>query len=147
MERVRVGEFYFVVLQTLNEQCKCIFSNKFLQQNPDELVNVAARGDSEKFEAILLKNPKSLHYADGNGWTALHAAVHAGRTEIVKRILHLGVDKNLLTLTGVTPLNIAQHSLPGNHELIKYLENIGAEGVSLFLWFCKLLISSASVFF
>ena len=68
-----------------------------------------------------------MHHADANGWTALHEATRSGQLELVKRMLDLGVDKNLPTMTLHTPLNIAQEYLPVDHEMIKYLEGIGAK--------------------
>jgi len=71
-----------------------------------------------------------MHEADDNGWTVLHEAARSGKLEMVKLILKRGADKNLLTSTGVTPLNIARQYLQAGDELIEYLESIGVKNIS-----------------
>jgi len=75
-------------------------------------------------------NPELVHKKDENGWTCIHEASRSGHLEIVKLILKRGVDKDLLTKTGVTPLNIARQYLEVNHKLIEFLNDIGAKDIS-----------------
>ena len=60
----------------------------------------------------------------------MHEAARSGKVEMLRRILKLGVDKNLLTYTGLTPLNIAKQYMLEDHEMIPYLESIGAKDIS-----------------
>lgn len=91
---------------------------------------MAVLGDTKQFEKRIRTDPKELHDADANGWTVLHESVRVGALEIVKIILNNGVDKDLLTYTGVTPLYIARQYLDAGHELIGYLESLGAKDIS-----------------
>lgn len=92
--------------------------------------SVAVHSNAQKFEEAIRKNPEAIHEADANGWTVLHESARSGRLEIVKLLLEHGADKNLITKTGVTPLNIAREYLREDHELIEYLENMGAKNIS-----------------
>ena len=84
----------------------------------------------QKFEAAIRKNPEAIHQADANGWTVLHEAARKGRLNVVKLIFEHGVDKDLMTKAGETPLTLARRYLEKDHELIEYLENIGAKNIS-----------------
>jgi len=48
-----------------------------------------------------------LNRSDVNGWTPLHYAVHHRRPQIVSTLLANGIDKNRLTHSGMTALDLA----------------------------------------
>lgn len=90
----------------------------------------AARGDLSHVKSILVSDHTQahsrLHLADHNGWQAIHEAVRAGHTEVVKYLVQMGADIGALTESGGTPLYWAKRSLPKGHSTIRYLEDIGA---------------------
>ncbi len=88
---------------------------------------VAVHGNSQQLESYIQEHPRHMHHKDKNGWTVLHEAVRGGRVDSVERLLKHGVDKNLPTNAGQTPLKLARQYLDEGHELVKYLEGIGAE--------------------
>lgn len=90
-------------------------------------------GSTERFRALVELDPKDLHEEDDNGWTVLHEAARAGRLDMLKVILEKGIDKDLQTRHRVSPLNIAREYLDEDHELIEYLESIGAKNMSPYL--------------
>ena len=96
----------------------------------EDIKTIALFGDAQKLESRILKDPEEIHRADANGWTVLHEASRSGRLETVKTLLKHGASENLLTYTGVTPLNIARQFLKGDHELIAFLESIDAKDIS-----------------
>mmetsp|Transcript_20213 Transcript_20213/g.47339 ORF Transcript_20213/g.47339 Transcript_20213/m.47339 type:complete len:429 (-) Transcript_20213:1610-2896(-) len=85
----------------------------------------AGQGNSLLFKSMMKLYPEMIDNADDNGWTVLHEAARGGSVEIVKLILEQGVDKDLLTKAGISPLNIALE----HHELVKYFESIGAKNI------------------
>jgi len=112
-----------------------VWEERWMSMNPDgwkgsmgkSIRGVAIHGNPHELESYILKHPKHVHHKDKNGWTVLHEAVRGGRTDSVQRLLKHGVDKNLPTYAGQTPLNLARYYLEEGHELIKYLESIDAE--------------------
>ena len=56
---------------------------------------------------VFRKASVSLCNEDGNGWTALHVAVRAKRTNTVKYLLSHKFNVNLQNKQGYTPLNVA----------------------------------------
>lgn len=91
--------------------------------------SVVSQGNTHRFKSITSLNPELVHYVDKNGWTVLHEAVRSGKLEMVKLILEQGADKDLLTIYGTSPLNIAKQLLSENHEVIGYLESIDAKDI------------------
>jgi ankyrin repeat protein len=77
-------------------------------------------------QAVAAFNPDGLKEADKLGWTAFHEGTRSGKLEIVKFLLDHGADINLLTDAGISPLWIAHNYLGENHEVSKYLEELGA---------------------
>lgn len=90
---------------------------------------IAVHGTPEELELFLQDHPEDLHHKDSNGWTVVHEASRSGKLQLVKKIIELGVDKDLLTHAGNSPLNVARQYLPERHEVIKYLESIGAQDI------------------
>lgn len=68
------------------------------------LMMAVFKGNDALFEALLKAgaDPKA-----GANWTALHYAATEGRTEMVEKLLELGVSPNVQTSSGVTPLIMA----------------------------------------
>jgi len=91
---------------------------------------VVVHGNMYEFQSYISKKPKELHHKDVNGWTVLHEAARAGRVDMMKIILQHDVDKDLLTRGGQSPLKLAKNYLPQDHEMIQYLESIGARDIS-----------------
>ena len=62
------------------------------------------KGNNELFNELLKAgaDPKG-----GANWTALHYAATEGRTEMIEKLLALGVSPNVQTSSGVTPLIMA----------------------------------------
>lgn len=91
----------------------------------------ASTGDLEALIAIAIDDPDALKYKDGNGWNPLHEAVRGGHVEIVKFLLKGGLDKNDRTHggSGGSPLWWARKTHGQSHEMVKYLESIGAKEV------------------
>ncbi len=86
-------------------------------------------GTPEELEAHVEEHPDDLHHKDSNGWTVVHEASRSGKLQQVKKIIELGVDKDLLTHTGMSPLNVARQYLPERHEVIQFLTSIGAKDI------------------
>ena len=62
------------------------------------------KGDQKIFEELIKKgaDPKA-----GSNWTALHYAATEGRSWFIERLLKSGVNPNVQTTSGVTPLIMA----------------------------------------
>jgi hypothetical protein len=86
----------------------------------------AARNDLDTVQSLLEKNIHDIHTADRNGWQAIHEAVRAGHTKMVKLLISNGADMGAKTENGGSPLWWAKRTLPRGHPTINYLESIGA---------------------
>jgi ankyrin repeat protein len=94
------------------------------------MVRFARRGDLESMKEMGSAMPEAYHKPDPNGWTVLHEAVREGHVDIVQFLItEQNVDKDLITDTGVTPLNIARQFAGKDHAVTKYLEELGAVDV------------------
>lgn len=71
-------------------------------------------------------NTELLNRADTNGWSAIHEAVRGGHLETVKYLVEHGADIGAKTNNNGTPLWWARRSLDENHEVVRYLREIGA---------------------
>lgn len=71
-------------------------------------------------------DPDIIHARDINGWQPIHEAARSGDLEIIKCLLDRGADISATTYEGRTPLWWAKKSLDPDHEVIQYLESIGA---------------------
>ena len=87
----------------------------------------AQKGDVGALKRIAQSSPTSFSIPDNNGWTPFHEAVRLGNLPAVKVILESDAKLlDLLTFTGVTPLNIAREYLGKNHPVAQYLVEWGA---------------------
>jgi hypothetical protein len=60
------------------------------------------------------------------GWHPLHEAVRSGQIEAVQFLLQNGADVNHKTHSGHSPLFLAKSILGVEHEMTKFLMEIGA---------------------
>ncbi len=67
-----------------------------------------------------------LNRQDANGWAAIHEAVRGGHLDTVRYLVDHGADIGAKTNNYGTPLWWARKSLDQGHEVIDYLEQIGA---------------------
>ena len=99
------------------------------QQNYLDARTAAKKGDVEALKRVATTDPKSFLTPDENGWTPFHEAVRVGNKQAVEIILNSSEGnklKNLVTYTGVSPLNIARQYLGENQEVTQYLVELGA---------------------
>lgn len=85
-------------------------------------------GDLAGVKAAINSDKNALKLSDSNGWTALHESARAGHKHIVKYLHESGADVNARTNNGVggTALYFAKQNLGEDHEVVSYLESIGA---------------------
>ncbi|EDR23202.1 serine/threonine protein kinase TNNI3K, putative [Entamoeba dispar SAW760] len=95
---------------------------------------------------LLLRNGALVNFQTEGGQTALHWAVYMQRVDLLSILLLYGADINIPNKQGETPLSICENKYKGTAfartfiyilELIKYLENIGADPISI-----KLLVKN-----
>src|SRR5262245_50660876 len=88
------------------------------------LVDAAARGDLTSVRK-LLGEKADVNGARVDGLTALHAAVHADRLDIVDTLLRAGAKAGAPDRYGITPLYLA--CVNGDAEMIRRLLDAGAD--------------------
>lgn len=94
-----------------------------------DAAGAARKGDVGALHRIAKVNPSSFASPDENGWTPFHEAVRSGNKEAIEAIFYSsgGQDLlNLVTYTGVTPLNIAREFLGHDHEVTKWFVKLRA---------------------
>jgi prolyl 4-hydroxylase len=92
-------------------------------------VHYAAQvGDLETIKKFVEKDKSIVTKTDSNGWTPLHEGARAGHKEVVKFLYESGADINAKTNGGAggTVMWWAKHELGEDHEMISYLESLGA---------------------
>ncbi|KAG7340660.1 ankyrin repeat domain protein [Nitzschia inconspicua] len=100
------------------------------QLKQGKAAGMARKGELKELQALAKYNPRALEEADELGWTPFHESIRSGDLDVVKFFLSHGIDKDLLTNTGVSPLWIARYYLGDHHEVSQHLESIGAISVS-----------------
>lgn len=85
-------------------------------------------GDLDGIKQAVEKDKNIVKKTDFNGWTALHESARAGHKDIVKYLYESGADINVRTHNGVggTSLYWAKRNLGEDHEVVSYLESLGA---------------------
>jgi ankyrin repeat protein len=91
---------------------------------PVPLVDAAARGDLTAVRTLIGRKT-DVNAARVDGTTALHAAVHADRLDIVEALLRAGAQAAAGDRYGVTPLYLA--AVNGNAEMIRRLLDAGVD--------------------
>lgn len=88
----------------------------------------AQTGNLDAVIAAVKKDKKSVNTSDSNGWKPLHEAARGGHKEIVRFLYDSGADINARTNEGVggTALWWAKKTLGDDHEVVSYLESLGA---------------------
>lgn len=102
------------------------------QMNSPEGHHAAATGDVDLLSDIARKNRKALHAKDVNGWQPIHEAARAGNREVIELLVKHGADINARTGPtgrGNSVLNLAYEFLDENHEVIEYLDGLGARNI------------------
>lgn len=72
----------------------------------ENLLNVAERGDVDKFREMLNKE-NDLNIIDNSGWTPLHNTAKKRYLEVAEVLLNYRADSNANENTGLTPLYLA----------------------------------------
>ena len=91
---------------------------------PAPLVDAAARGDLTAVRR-LIGEKVDVNAARVDGMTALHAAAHADRLEIVDALLRAGAKAAAADRYGITPLYLA--CVNGNADMVRRLLDAGAD--------------------
>lgn len=89
-------------------------------------MHAAASGDSDTLHRLLESDPHLIHYKDTNDWEALHEAIRGGQLEEVKYLVENGADIGSKVRGGGAALWLARKTLPDDHPIISYLQDIGA---------------------
>ena len=91
-----------------------------------QFMKAAADGDLDLLHDMLAKDPKLIHYSDQNEWQALHESIRSGKLEVVKYLIEQGADIGWKVKGGGASLWLAKQVLPKNHEVVAYLQDLGA---------------------
>ena len=87
------------------------------------LMIAARRGRLVAFNALIeRKSDRTLK--NSNGWTLLHHAAAGGNVNIIEKLHSLGLDIDLRSSDGLTPLKLA--TLRGNDKAANYFLKRGA---------------------
>ncbi len=85
-----------------------------------QLLYCSYQGQLTELEALLERQPTSIHYTDAYGRTALHAAAEGNQPDILRLLLaSTAADATTTDLAGLTPLHMA--CLHANLEAVKEL--------------------------
>ena len=130
---------------------QCRFSLTTLSDGTICVIQAASTGDLHAIKAIAgrsqihasrdllstnhsqAENPRLLTKKDNNGWNTLHEAARGGRLSVVKFLVEeqkMKINERTHTGTGGSPLWWAKQSLPSTHEVVKYLEALGAKEIA-----------------
>mmetsp|Transcript_646 Transcript_646/g.659 ORF Transcript_646/g.659 Transcript_646/m.659 type:complete len:423 (+) Transcript_646:139-1407(+) len=91
-----------------------------------DLHKAAGLGDLQQVKLLMKTQGYLLHAKDENQWQPIHEAVRGGHTEVVKFLVQQGADLSAKTATGATPLWWAKRALHAGHDVIVFLEDMGA---------------------
>jgi len=88
----------------------------------------AQTGNLDAVMAAVKKDKSVVNETDSNGWRPLHEAARGGHKEVVRYLYDSGADLNARTNdgNGGTALWWAKKSLGSDHEVVSYLESLGA---------------------
>jgi hypothetical protein len=88
------------------------------------LIETAARGDTEKVQALLAQGA-DVNTRDNTGGTVLLQTAWDGRTDAVRLLLEKGADVNAKDNRGGTALMAAKRE--GHEEIVRILKEAGAK--------------------
>lgn len=74
----------------------------------DENIQTAAGDGNIEFVRAALASGVHPNTPDGQGYTAMHAAVSYGHAELLRVLLEAGGDPNITDLDGDTPLHVCE---------------------------------------
>lgn len=105
-----------------------------------ELHHSAQEGDTSAVERLLAEKEKDdddtaawIDTQDTNGWSALHEAVRAGATDVVRLLLDRGANPQVRTgkrQTGDSALALAKRLHGNKHAVVRQLVAFGATDVA-----------------
>ena len=115
---------FSIVAQTSDvTKVKCVAGDKFHK--------AAAKGDTE-FLQDCLDAGTPVDSLEGNGWTALHAAVFNGKDEAAKLLLKSGAVATVKNNNGKTPLDLVDSKkYPAVAKVLSTSSDAKAESISL----------------
>jgi ankyrin repeat protein len=97
------------------------------RMTPQRLARLVAAGEADAVRQAVTAQPRLLAATverDGQGgWTPLHLAVAAGRTDLVEALAAAGADLDARTERGRSPLHVALEHSP---DLVAVLRRLGA---------------------
>ncbi len=96
---------------------RMIYSEKFFSEKEVKAVNF--------INNIAIKEKMDINRKDGDGVTALHAAVDCGFEKTVELLLKNGADPKIKNTQGYTPLSLAKKN--GSKEIVELLKKYGAK--------------------
>ena len=96
----------------------------YLELNAGSFLAAAREGDIRTVDQ-LLQEGMPLHVADALGYTALHDASSANKTDVIKRLLQAGADVDIKSNTWNSPL--MQATTSGSVEAARLLLENGAD--------------------
>ena len=95
-----------------------------LAAGPVPLVDAAERGDAGAVRTLIAQRT-DVNAARADGVTALHAAVHHDRLDVVELLLRAGASPATADRYGITPLYLA--CVNGNADTVRRLLDAGAD--------------------
>mmetsp|Transcript_21855 Transcript_21855/g.62276 ORF Transcript_21855/g.62276 Transcript_21855/m.62276 type:complete len:476 (-) Transcript_21855:58-1485(-) len=111
------------------------YQHEYYINAPDDRVNLdvhsaAGDGSMAKLQLYARRDSTQLHFKDDNGWQPIHEACRNGHTEAVRFLIdehHANFNSRTDFGIGESPLTLAIKHNGADHELVKYLEGLGAE--------------------
>lgn len=91
---------------------------------PTPLYTAIMSGNSE-VALLLIEKGAAIHFANADGWTALHAASYQGKEDVVKKLIEKGAVVNLMTNQGETALSLANKQ--GKTSVVELLKQHAAK--------------------
>ena len=90
--------------------------------------SAAKQGDLKGVQSEVQKDKSLLHHKDKDGFLPLHEAVRAGHVNVARFLYESGSDLNARSHNGKggTPLWHAKNELGDDHDIVAYLEGLGA---------------------
>lgn len=86
----------------------------------------AKNGKLDDLHDHVKKDKGVVHKKDANGWTPLHEGARGGYLDVVKYLVENGADVNGTTSNGASTLWWAKQTHGSDHEVVKFLEEMGA---------------------